>query len=259
MDKVTIAQELEIDYDTAVKGRVYTEFPIDAVDVKYKPENPLYVAIDNSHGGTDPNAVIIAQPDGAYWNIIDYIEFNSTPQDIAYFLSAQPKMQLDDNMYQFLERYKNYDWRRATFISDPYDTKSSLGNSTILEDYRKVGINLMLPQERKKEEQILKTRTNIYKIRYNANCEDFASRILNARYPERKEDSNSTKTFTLPVHDWTSHARTALEYLMTYICENPLVKKPRVAEDTRPMRNYTTGQLMFKKQKSYSVSRNYST
>jgi hypothetical protein len=39
---------------------------------------------------------------------------------------------------QFLERYKDYNWKRATFISDPYDTKSAMGNSTILDDYKKV-------------------------------------------------------------------------------------------------------------------------
>ena len=49
MDKVSIAQELEIDYDVAVVGRVYSDFPTDAVDVKYNPNKPLYVAIDNSH------------------------------------------------------------------------------------------------------------------------------------------------------------------------------------------------------------------
>jgi hypothetical protein len=101
----------------------------------------------------------------------------------------------------------------------------------------------MLPQERKKSEQILKTRTNIYRIRYNENCLDFANAILNARYPERKEDSNSTKENILPVHNWTSHARTALEYFVTYILENPLLEKKRVAEDTRPMRDMVTGRL----------------
>ena len=98
----------------------------------------------------------------------------------------------------------------------------------------------MIPQERRKQEQILKTRTNLYKFRYNSYCEDFADFILNARYPERKEDSNSTKAFVMPVHNQTSHARTALEYLTTYFCENPTVKKDRVAEDLRPKRDYTT-------------------
>jgi hypothetical protein len=114
-------------------------------------------------------------------------------------------MALTDSMANFLERYKTYNYMRATFIADPYDTKSALGNSTILDDYRKVGINLMLPQERNKEEQILKTRTNLYRIRYNENCLDFASCISNARYPERSETSQATSTNTKPVHDWSSH------------------------------------------------------
>lgn len=236
MDKVTIAQELEIDYDTAVIGRVYPEFPKDPLDIKYDPNKPLYIAIDNSHGGTDPNAVIVAQVDEAYRNIIDCVEYHSTPEDSAYLLRGTPKMQLNDIMYQFLERYKNYDYKRAIFIADPYDTMSAMWNSTILDDYRKVGINLMLPDKRNKEEQIMLTRTNLHKIRYNELCTDLASAILNARYPERKEDSNGTKPFTKPVHNWTSHYRTALEYLVTYLCENPIVKKDRIAKDTRPIR-----------------------
>jgi len=205
MSKEKVASELEIDYNTAIVGRVYTDFPKEPTVLIYDPNKPLYIAIDNSHGGVDPNAVIVMQPDGVYWNILDYIEYKSTPEDSAYFLTCQPKMQIDDRMYRFMERYMSYNWKRAVFIADPYDTKSAMGNSTILDDYRKVGINLMLPQERSKEEQILKTRTNLYRIRYNDNCLDFASAIMNARYPERSENSTSTKAFTLPVHDWTSH------------------------------------------------------
>ena len=49
MDRVTIAQELEIDYNTAVIGRVYPDFPTESQEIKYDPSKPLYVAIDNSH------------------------------------------------------------------------------------------------------------------------------------------------------------------------------------------------------------------
>jgi hypothetical protein len=114
-----------------------------------------------------------------------------------------------------------------------------MGNSTILDDYKAVGINLFLPEERRKEEQILKTRTNIYRIQYNEYCLDFASAIMNARYPEEKEDHNRTRPFTLPVHNWTSHYRTALEYFVTYILENPIAEKKRVIEDKRPIRSAT--------------------
>lgn len=143
---------------------------------------------------------------------------------------------------KFLERYRTYNWKRATFISDPYDTNSANGKNTIMEYYEKVGINLFLPEERKKKDQILNVRTSLYRIRYNENCLDFASAIMNARYPEVKDNSNRTTAANLPVHDRTADYRTALEYLITYIKENPILNKdtPRVAKDTRPYRDKLT-------------------
>ena len=152
------------------------------------------------------------QPDGVYWNVIDSIEISQPPEYCAEYLTEQPRFTMNYEQEKFLERRKTYNRRKAIFVSDPYDTKSMLGSSTILDDYKKAGINLFLPQERSKKEQIMKTRTNIYRLRYNQNCLDFASAILNARYPERKDTSNSTTSNDLPVHNRTSHYRTALEY-----------------------------------------------
>jgi hypothetical protein len=58
----------------------------------------------------------------------------------------------------------------------------------------------------------MNARANMYRIRYNSNCTDFASAILNARYPTVKDNSDNTAKKDKPVHDWTSHFRTALEY-----------------------------------------------
>ena len=239
-----IAQELECDYNTAIVWRVYEWFPKDSMALVYDPNKPLYIAMDNSHGGKDPFALIVVQPDGVYWNIIDALEMKSTPEDMASFLTCKPKWSLETYQYNFLERYKNYNWQKAVFISDPYDTKSAMWNSTILEDFRKVWINLLLPQERNKTEQILTTRTNIYRIRYNEKCHDFASAIMNARYPERSETSQSTSVQTSPVHDWSSHFRTALEYFMVYTKENPLAEKKKIVDD-RPRRDYSTWRLIY--------------
>lgn len=137
---------------------------------------------------------------------------NCSVTDVAEFLSCKPKFQVSNEQIRFLDRYKQYNWQKATFISDPYDTHSTLNQSTIFDEYRKTGIYLQIPQERNKKEQIMKTRSNIYRVRYNDNCLDFASAILNARYPDRSENSSSTKPIENPIHDWTSHARTALEY-----------------------------------------------
>ncbi len=240
-----IAQELEIDYNTAIVWRVYEGFPKEPMMLVYDPNKPLYIAMDNSHGGKDPFAIIVAQPDGVYWNIIDALEMKATPEDMASFLACNPKWALETYQYNFLERYKNYNWRKATFISDPYDTHVAMWNSIIVEDFRKVGINLLTPQMLDKTEQILTTRTNIYRIRYNDNCLDFASAIMNARYPERSETSQSTSVQNKPIHDWTSHFRTSLEYFFQFTKENPLIDKKRVADDIRPKRNYLTGALEY--------------
>ncbi len=59
--------------------------------------------------------------------------------------------------------------------------------------------------------------------RYQVNipqCDEFISAIQNATYPKRTDDSQATTANTVPVHNWTSHYRTALEYLTMYIVEN---------------------------------------
>lgn len=33
---------------------------------------------------------------------------------------------MDDVMTRFADRYKKYDYKRAIFIADPYDTKSAM-------------------------------------------------------------------------------------------------------------------------------------
>lgn len=87
MSKEKIAQELEINYNVAIVGRVYTDFPPEATQVAYDPDKPLYVFMDNSHGGKDPHAVIIAQRDDLNINIIDAIEINCSVTDMAEFMS----------------------------------------------------------------------------------------------------------------------------------------------------------------------------
>ena len=54
------------------------------------------------------------------------MEINCGPLDCASFLTEQPKVILNNNQKQFLERYRQYNWKRATFVSDPYDTKSAM-------------------------------------------------------------------------------------------------------------------------------------
>lgn len=48
---------------------------------------------------------------------------------------------------------------------------------------------------------------------------EFLSSLQNARYPKRDETSQSTSSNHNPIHDGTSHFRTAFEYLINFIIE----------------------------------------
>lgn len=133
----TIAQELDISYNTSIIGRVYPEYTGETYDdIKYDESLPLFIAIDNSHGGADPHAVILCQIDGNNWNIIDYMEVNCSVTDIALLLAKKPNMAMNNTVMEFYERYKRY--KKATFVSDPYDTYATLNTSTIAKEYSKV-------------------------------------------------------------------------------------------------------------------------
>ena len=251
MTKEAIAQELEIDYNTAIAWRVYPEFKSSPDHIEYDPNKPLFVCIDNSHGWADPHAVLVMQTDPLthYWNIIDSIEINCSIPDMANYMAWAPKMELTDSQFQFLERYRNYNWKRATFISDPYDTHTKIKDyhndwTIIANEYRKVGINLVTPKIIWTKSQIMQTRANLYRIRYNDNCIDFASSIMNARYPEIKSWSSRTTAPDKPIHDWTSHFRTALEYWIWYLLDHS-VKRKEHAKDTRPKRDWKTWKMVY--------------
>lgn len=223
-----IAQEYEIDYNTALVWRVYPEFPKEAdPNCIHKPELPLYVWMDNNHWWQDPNAIIVMQNDWVYRNLIDCIEIYQPPEFCAEFLVWQPRFNLEYHHEEFLKRFKTYNRKRAIRVSDPFDTDSSMWSTTIKKEYKKVWINLTYPESRDKDEHIRLTTTNMYRIRYWENCDALASAIMNATYPERRETSQSTSENNRPVHNRTSHFRTALEYWVTYMIENPMYEKPK--------------------------------
>lgn len=110
-----IAQELEINYDASVTGRVYPRFANMPVgdcrfgNYQYDPYLPLYCSIDHSHGGTDNFAIILAQTtSNGTIRIIDSIQLPShtTIDECASLLANQPKGKLDDEAMRFSERMK---------------------------------------------------------------------------------------------------------------------------------------------------------
>ena len=226
-----IQQELEISYNLSIEWRVYRQFeqkPVWLIDIwpqyEYNYLLPLYCAIDNSHWWQDPHAVILAQVN-SNWKIIiiDSVQTNCSVTEMANLLARSPSHRLNTNDLDFLDRYRNY--KTPIFIADPYDTNSTMNDTSISLEYKKVWINLNLPTIEKWlqgniVEQIRVTTWMLHRMQVNDRCKtDFVSCIQNARYPTRKQWSNSTSENLKPVHDQTSHFRTALEYLCLWLYE----------------------------------------
>ena len=254
MTEEKIAQELEINYNVALEGRVYKWFKWESWRLEYDPVRPLYVWIDNSHWGRDPHAIVIAQtdPQNHFIDVIDTIQFNCSIPEMCNFLAGTPKMWLNNLESDFLQRYMNYNWKMATFVWDPYDTNTTIRNIhntqwvVISEEYRKVGIHMNTPQRIDVKTRIMNTQAQIYRLRVDERCMDFISSIQNARYPTVPETSARTTVPDKPIHDWTSHYRTALEYGVAWLLENE-VKPQKTAKDTRPRRDFRTWKLVYSK------------
>jgi hypothetical protein len=228
MTEEQIQQELEINYTVSVIGRVYPKFQnVPSGDVHigafpYDHTLPLYVALDNSHGGPDPHAVVVAQKDDfGRIRIIDSCQSNLNIREMAHFLAKKPLPgQLDEKLLKFYERWEKY--KSAIFVADPHDTMAKWNDSSIYEEYRKAGIYLTRPAISGTKdilgEQIRQTTMALKRLDVNqSTCEDFISAIQNSKYPDKAENSQSTSEQRKPIHNWTSHYRTALEYLVLYL------------------------------------------
>ncbi len=233
MQPEAIAQELEISYNASVEWAVYKRFhpkpewDVEFGEFKYDYNLPLYVSIDNSHWWKDNHAIIVAQTthEGKI-RIIDSIQLPSYTNvtECASYLAKQPiqSLQMNDTMYRFFNKFKTY--KPAIFIWDPYDTHTNMINTTISKEYAKFWISLATPvvlmwPNWNVAEQIRITQNNLHRLQVDEWNTDFISSIQNARYPEKREWSQSTSTNYKPIHDWTSHFRTSLEYLVLFITE----------------------------------------
>ena len=158
---------------------------------------------------------------------------NCSVTEMAHFLGKKPlQMQLNDQQTLFFARLLTY--KHAIYISDPYDTDSTMNDTSIAKEYEKVGVSLCTPDVGRGrmgniKEQIRIATQNLHRVVVNPTlCQEFISAMQNARFPERAENSNSTSENLRPVHDFTSHFRTSFEYLILFLTQEE--KKNTVQE-----------------------------
>jgi hypothetical protein len=215
-----VARELDINWEGSLEGIVYPEhsncrfgsFP-------YTPEWPLYVSWDF---GLDGTAIGWWQRNLSTGRVRLIDAYMRVGKPIHFFLPLFGKLidstlLYDNNDLEIINQVK--DWQRASHFGDPdlekraYQSKEMTSTRQVLQDnqiYVQTNTKSNDLQSRMTETKLLLqagievNETKGTKLWYEA--------IKSYRFPTRQETSQATGANIRPVHDWSSHFSTMVEY-----------------------------------------------
>lgn len=263
--EIDIQQELEINYNpVSSEGRVYPQWEeIERGAFRFEPDKPLYASVD--FGLHDDTAILWAQRDpvNGEIRIIDCYSNRGKPIDfyVPFFTGEIPEYALvwedpEDPTappvkvpwpYTYTEDERKQialhaEWGIPTIFGDPAGkARSQASGDSPIQVLRRYGVHVKTNDAaRDWNSRYTMTQLLIRWMKLNwPTCAALDEAIRNARFPENHEKhKNRTAGLVKPVHDWTSHYRTALEYL----CVNlpPVVERKRFA----PVRRRLAYQLL---------------
>jgi len=133
------------------------------------------------------------------------------------FLHESPENKYTEADYTQKEKDKikeHAKWRKARHFGDPAGKQHTITDTSVIRKLSKAGIHVFTNEKSKRFAPRREATKMLLRILYvNKGNEHFLECIKQARYPERKQESQSTAPVVKPVHDYTADFRSALEYL----------------------------------------------
>lgn len=213
-----VLHEIDISWEYSSVGKPYPEIKnVRFGNFPYDPQLPLYASLDI---GLDAIALGLYQPvvNSDWITMVD--AFEATDKIIEWFLpmlgkDIDPRFTYTEDDLKFIEDHRY--WKPPILYGDPSGNQrhveSGVSPYTIMRQHG-------LPVTVNTQENDWKSRRDaakriLMKLRINDNERTrwFHECMTSARYPKRDaETSQSTSPIRMPVHDWTSHHRTQLEF-----------------------------------------------
>jgi len=216
-------REIMINWETSITGRVYPELETAQYgDFPFIANQQLYCSWDF---GLDGTAMIFWQqnPQNGKWRIVDCFESQDKVIQWYFPFFGKPKdskFQYNDDDLEAIDEISKYP--PAIHFGDPDVKKRSflVADTSTRQELEKVGVFVQsIP---KNDFATRREKTKIYlqkgiEIRANNRTDYMLECLKSARYPQREETSQATQPISLPIHDYTSHYRTAMEYMFVNI------------------------------------------
>jgi hypothetical protein len=245
--RAEFARFILMDFKASVEGLVYEEFlkvPI-TEQADYDPRRMLVTGWD--FGLVDPTFVIFISYDYATGAVDVIDEVAATHQDILYFVPLVPgSTPPRPNPFEYPPALEEKIERHATWKRPIRNFGDKSGNAKVLgmleTPWRTLSNHRITMMLNETHYQDMSARTRITRrllprMRVHPRCKEFIKAMRNAHYPEIKQGSQSTShKDPQPVHDWTSHARTALEFFA--ISENLIPREEYFWDEPEPAGAY---------------------
>lgn len=213
-----VAQEIDLNYEKSLEGRVYKEWEPEIGNFPYDDRYPLYVGGD--WGNSDGTSIVWAQIIDNKLRIVDSLYKTGETIDffVPFLTGIIPSDEFRYNKKELEKIESHRSWKRGTIFGDPAGRfKSSVSNETVFSILRDNGIYVNY-DDKWKEFQTRKTAVKM-RIRNGVEVNDTEDNkymsmcIEQASYPRVKSEGQDQIKSSSPKHDWSSHHRSALEYL----------------------------------------------
>jgi hypothetical protein len=216
-----VAQELDISYERSVYGLVLPEWQnVPSGDFPFVRGWPLYVSWDF---GLDDNTALIwwqRNPGSGMYRVIDCYE--SSGKAITFYLPFVTGEVPSGGTYGYTEAdlatiRSHHGWGSAVHYGDPAgNQRNQVTSASVIAELAKHHVYVNTRPDRntfRERWQTAKLFLGQVEGWNAATCIDLPSALQNARFPPRDPDAVTTGENAKPIHDWTSHLRTAVEYM----------------------------------------------
>lgn len=215
------AREIMINWEGSIKGIVYPE--IAQAEYGSFPYDPAWGLYCTGDYGLDGTAFQFWQinPENGKLRLVDSYENRDKPIQFYFPLFNNPIDSLFDYSLDDIEAINKIKvFKKAVHFGDPDVAKRSFQSKDAKSTRRalsEIGVYVQTKPE-SNDFSTRKEKTKVWlqrgiEVNETPRNEQWMECIKNARYPSRSEISQSTSPIRMPIHDFTSHNRTALEYL----------------------------------------------